>query len=98
MVHAAVRPVTGPGKARVKAYDALADRNEVGRQTDDIEVALFHYALKSLEVGCAAGLSIGRFCGLGNELIERRILRLGWDLRSSGERSADKYPSAGRSS
>ena len=41
MVHAAVRPVTGPGKARVKAYDALADRNEVGRQTDDIEVALF---------------------------------------------------------
>ena len=74
MVHAAVRPVTGPGKARVKAYDALADRNEVGRQTDDIEVALFHYALKSLEVGCAAGLSIGRFCGLGNELIERRIL------------------------
>ena len=36
MIHAAVRPVTGPGKARVKARDALADRNEVGCQTDDI--------------------------------------------------------------
>ena len=73
MIHAAVSPVTGPGKARVKARDALADRNEVGRQTDDIEVALFHHALKSLEIGCAARLSIGRFCGLGNKLVERRI-------------------------
>lgn len=50
VVHAAVHPVAGPREAGVESGHALADGDEVGGESDHVEVALLHHAAEGLQV------------------------------------------------